>query len=122
MLYLTHIADALLLIVMIFLFAVPQLALGELANPPDSALISSPRGSPVVFAGDTLFLIYGRLGRFGPAERAAAISQRLIKLSHDPLYANDTVTFVHNDSFSDLLVGDIQLATVMDSDTLGSTW
>jgi small-conductance mechanosensitive channel len=86
----------------------------------DSAASQPPRGSPVVFAGDTLWRVVGRLGPFGPAERAAAISQRLERISHDPLHANDTVTFVHGDLFSDLVAGDVQLASVTDADTLGT--
>jgi small-conductance mechanosensitive channel len=100
-----------------FLLLYPHAAFGQSVRPPDSALVASPRGSPVVFAGDTLFLIYGRRGPFGPAERAVAISQRLERISHDPLHANDTVTVVHGDLISDLVAGDMQLATVMDSDT-----
>lgn len=89
-------------------------------HPPDSSAIPPLPGAPVIFAGDTLFRVYGRLGPFGPAERALAITNRLERLARDPMHSNDTVTFVHGDFFSDLLIGDVQIATVMDSDIHGT--
>ena len=44
---------------------------------PTDTTPPAPIGAPVIVGGDTLFLLYGRLGPFSPAQRAAAVSQRL---------------------------------------------
>jgi small-conductance mechanosensitive channel len=87
---------------------------------PDTVRSASSIGSPVVFFGDTLFMLYGSLGPFGPAERAAAVSARLRSLVEERTHANDTVTVISSAGFSDLLVGDKQLASVLDADTQGT--
>ncbi|MBO2011103.1 hypothetical protein [Hymenobacter negativus] len=52
---------------------------GAAAQAPDSLVpLPMPTGAAVVLApADTLFRVYGRVGAFGPKERAEAIARRL---------------------------------------------
>jgi small-conductance mechanosensitive channel len=73
-------------------------------------------GAPVVVDGDTLFFIQLRLGPFGPDERAAAITQRLVRLASDPLLAEDTVRIVEEVGSTDVMVGGVVVLSITDAD------
>lgn len=51
----------------------------------DTTKTPATAGAPVVFAGDTLFSLHARIGPFSPQDRARAITQRMSKLSQDPI-------------------------------------
>jgi small-conductance mechanosensitive channel len=82
--------------------------------PRDST--ASPAGAPVIYGLDTLFTLHGRLGPFGPAERATAIQQRLGRLGPALALGRDTIVIAEIEQRSELLVGDEVLMTVLDSD------
>lgn len=79
---------------------------------PDSAAA----GAPVVFRGDTLFRLYGSLGAFSAAERAAAVATRLEHVAAAIGSGADSVTVVDADTHTDLMVGDAVLMSVLDAD------
>ena len=84
--------------------------------PADSTL--RPAGAPVVLGSDTLFTLYGRLGPFGPPERAAAIAQRLARLGPGLAAGRDSIVVTEVEQRTELLVGDQVLMTVLDSDAV----
>jgi len=78
--------------------------------------VPAPAGATVVFGGDTLFTLYGRLGPFGPAERAVAIEQRLKQWGARLADDRDTIAVTEAEGRTELLVGDAVLMTVLDAD------
>jgi small-conductance mechanosensitive channel len=77
---------------------------------------AGPSGAPVVFEGDTLFVVQTRLGPFAPADRARAIVERLTRVAGDPLHAKDSALVVEGEGTADILVGDETITTVTDAD------
>ncbi len=79
-------------------------------------------GAPVVFGTDTLFRLYGNLGPFSAAARAAAIPGQLGRVA-PALEGGDSVVVTNGDSYSELAVGDVVVMTVVDADAqpLGAT-
>lgn len=79
----------------------------------DSAAVVAPAGAPVVLApADTLFRVYGRVGSFGPRERADAIQRRLEALLKAPVFAPDSLTVVDAEQDSEILYADQLLLSV----------
>jgi len=64
-----------------------SLAVAQVKTPAiKPALPETPTGAPVIFAGETLFTVYDKIGSFNPQERAKAIEDRLVRLSQaDPI-------------------------------------
>ena len=81
-------------------------------SPPPS----QPIGAPVVFADETLFVVYDKIGPFTPQERARAITERLAQLVKDPFTRIYPVTGVERETTSDLVYGDMVVMTVTDRD------
>jgi small-conductance mechanosensitive channel len=81
-------------------------------SPPPS----HPIGAPVVFADETLFVVYDKIGPFTPQERARAIAERLAQLVKDPFTRIYPVTGVERETTSDLVYGDMVVMTVTDRD------
>jgi small-conductance mechanosensitive channel len=77
---------------------------------------SATAGVPVVFEGQSLFSIRNRVGSFSPAERAQAVTDRLTKLSRDPLARIGTLTISDSESATDILAGDVIITSVTDAD------
>lgn len=75
-----------------------------------------PAGTPVVFADETLFVIYDKIGPFTPEERARAIAERLAQLAKDPFTRIYPVTAVDQDTTSELVYGEMVVMTVTDRD------
>ncbi|MDQ2766980.1 MAG: mechanosensitive ion channel family protein [Gemmatimonadota bacterium] len=97
-------------------------AQGSVASARDSVAASAPRadslaGSPVVFRDDTLFRLYGALGPFTPAQRAAAVVARLDDAAHTH-DALDSIVVIEQNGFSELLMRGVVLMTVVDSDAV----
>ncbi|MDA1081400.1 MAG: mechanosensitive ion channel [Gemmatimonadetes bacterium] len=69
--------------------------------------------APVVVRGDTVLIVPGRLGSFSAAERAAAIVDRVRRLSSTRV---DSVQLVVAPTSTDLLAGEVILMTVTDAD------
>jgi len=87
------------------------LALG--AQSPGPA--SRPE-APVVFRGQTLFLVRTRVGSFLPEARAQAIGQRMEKLVSDPFQPLPPLQAVDQETATDLLCGEIILMTITEED------
>lgn len=81
-------------------------------SPPPS----QPTGAPVVFADETLFVVYDKIGPFTPEERARAIAERLAQLTKDPFTRIYPVTAVDQETTSELVYGDMVVMTVTDRD------
>lgn len=81
-------------------------------SPPPS----QPSGTPVVFADETLFVVYDKIGPFTPEERARAITERLTLLSNDPFAKIYPVTAVDQETTSELLYDNMVVMTVTDRD------
>lgn len=80
------------------------------ALPPQAA------GAPVVFADETLFVLYDKLGPFTPHERAKAIEDRLIRLSQDPQILLDEIGINDIEHATILTAGDMIIMAVTDGD------
>lgn len=92
------------------------LARAQTPVPTPADTVAGPTGAAVVYGMDTLFTLYGRLGPFGPAERAAAIHHRLVRLGPNLADGGDSIVVAEVDARSELLVGDEVLMTVLDGD------
>lgn len=87
----------------------PTSSIGQASSP-------QPIGAPVVFADETLFTIYDKLGPFSPQERAQAITERLVRLAKDPFTRTYPVTAVDRETTSELVYGEMVVMTVTDHD------
>ena len=96
------------------------LAAQQVPGPPrDSAATTaqdSLAGVPVVVGGDTLFRVYGRLGPFGPEERAAAIENRMRLLVTTPRFVQDSAAMVEQEGVVELRAGESVLMSVTPAD------
>ncbi|WP_170170483.1 mechanosensitive ion channel family protein [Hymenobacter perfusus] len=89
------------------------------AQTPDS-LAPAARSAPTALAGaavvlppaDTLFRVYGRVGSFGPRERAEAIQRRLQALLDAPLFAPDSLYVVDAEQDSEIMYADAHVLSV----------
>ncbi|MBF9239426.1 hypothetical protein I2I05_18685 [Hymenobacter sp. BT683] len=89
------------------------------AQTPDSLAPAArpaptpPAGAAVVLApNDTLFRVYGRVGSFGPRERAEAIQGRLRALLDAPLFAPDSLYVVDSERDSEIMYADAHVLSV----------
>ncbi len=91
--------------------------------PPDTAAAPSdttdfvPAGAVVVFRGDTLFILYGSVGPFGPAERSRALIRRIDSLSNTMSAPQAEVVVRDSAGVTELLVGSTVLLRVTAADT-----
>jgi small-conductance mechanosensitive channel len=76
----------------------------------------APTGAPVLFHGDTLFVIQAPLGPFTAADRAAAVASRLARVTRDPTLRRDTLTAVVRGATADLMIGDLVVTSVTAAD------
>lgn len=81
-------------------------------SPPPA----QPIGAPVIFADETLFVLYDKIGPFTPQERARAIAERLMQLAKDPFTRIYPITAVDQGTTSELIYGDMVVMTVTDRD------
>ncbi len=77
---------------------------------------ATPDSAAVVLRGDTLFMVFGRLGPFSAAERAAAITSRIRALRTDGAQP-DSVRVVDDGGHSEVWVGPVTVLTVTAADT-----
>jgi small-conductance mechanosensitive channel len=84
-----------------------------------------PAGAPVVFADETLFVVYDKIGPFTPEERALAITERLARLAKDPFTRIYPITavdqgtrseLVYGETVSELVYGEMVVMTITDRD------
>lgn len=67
-----------------------------------------------------LLAIKTKVLSFSPEDRAKAVSSRLSKLAHDPLFHVDSLKVVDSDTTSDIAAGDMILMSVTDADALAA--
>ncbi len=70
-------------------------------------------GAPVIVRGDTVLYVPARFGAFTAAERAAAVADRVRKLSRVKV---DSLVLVVGETSTDVLAGETVLMTVSDAD------
>ena len=80
--------------------------------------VDSSFATAVVFHDDTLFRLYGNLGPFSAAQRAAAVSTRLADLARSAAERPDTVAVVERAESSELVTHGITIMSVLDSDAV----
>lgn len=96
----------------------PAPAGATMAAPIDTLAPAAPLSAPVLMDSDTLFMLYGHLGPFGPVERATAVNSRLIHWRAELARGTDTIHVAAIDERHQLSIGDQVLMTVLDADTL----
>jgi small-conductance mechanosensitive channel len=103
---------------------VPATALAQGGTPAapaqDTATTPPPADSlpttAVVFHDDTLFRLYGDLGPFSAAQRAAAASIRLADLARLSTEQPDTIAVIERAGYAELVAHGITIMSVLDSD------
>jgi len=90
------------------------------ATPPVSNLFKSfpskTTGAPVIFAEETLFVLYDKVGPFMPQERAKVIGDRLIQLSQDHTIPIDKIEVNDIEGIMILTAGISIIMSVTDGD------
>lgn len=80
---LRRVGNCLSISLLLISLAVPVAQAQQPAPSISPAPPETPAGAPVVFAGETLFTVYDKIGSFSPQERAKAIEDRLVRLSKE---------------------------------------
>lgn len=109
-----------MLLLLAFMVA-PGASLAETQTPTPTISQTpppQPTGAPVIFADETLFTIYDKLGPFTPQERAQAVAERLARLAKDPFTRIYPVTAADREATSELVYGEMVVMTVTDRDAL----
>ncbi|CAD5253756.1 MULTISPECIES: mechanosensitive ion channel family protein [unclassified Imperialibacter] len=75
-------------------------------------------GYPVTPFGDTLFMVFTKLGPVMPKERAANITKKIEVLYHDDNFKPDSLQVILNESTADITFGEMILMSVTDTDAL----
>lgn len=88
------------------------------ATPAAIQRADSLAGAPVIFRDDTLFRLYGSLGPFTAAQRAAAAAARLDETAHARGVQGDSVAAIDRNGYSDLVMRSTVLMSVVDSDAV----
>ncbi|QXV67519.1 hypothetical protein INP83_10675 [Mucilaginibacter sp. 21P] len=76
------------------------------------------KGFPVKPFLDTLFIVYSKQGSFTPAERAKAISERIVRLYEDFGFKPDSLQLNKSQTTVDLVYQDIIVTSVTEEDAL----
>lgn len=99
------------------------LSLPTAAQSPDSIPSTTQTARPVLQGAavvlppaDTLFRVYGRVGSFGPRERAEAIQRRLQDLLDAPLFSPDSLYVLEAEQDSEIMYADRQLLSVSEAE------
>lgn len=83
-----------------------------------TALLAQPP-APVVFEGDTLFLIEQRIGAFTAQQRAELVQANIKQLGKLPLAQFDSLVVVLNANSADVIHNNKVITTVSAADTIG---
>jgi len=76
------------------------------------------KGCPVLFADDTLFVVYNNSGSFSAIERANAISQRIEKIAHNYTFYADSIKIIPSENTYDIVYGEIIIMSVSSKDAV----
>jgi small-conductance mechanosensitive channel len=96
----------------------------SIAQQPDSVLVQqqdsvpAPTGVPVMYQGDTLFIIYSAIGPFTPENRALAIENRLKVLTRSVETLGDSFSIRPTKLTVDILYGNEVLMSLTEEDAL----
>lgn len=83
----------------------------------DSAPVNNPiDGTPVMLAGEKLFVIQAQVGSFSAAERAQAITQRIEAFANDGAIPVEALKVEDQDYSTSIAVGDKLLFTITEAD------
>lgn len=86
------------------------------AQVDSAAVPPAPRGVPVILNQDTLFHFIAPLGAFTAEQRAVTLRERLLELARNPFASIDSVYVVEAEGRSDIMVGELVLTSVTDTD------
>lgn len=81
-------------------------------------LKATSKGFPVIPFGDTLFLIYTKVGSFSAADRANAITDKINNLYHDYKFKPDSLAVNKSASNSEIVYHDLVVMSVNEMDAL----
>jgi small-conductance mechanosensitive channel len=81
-------------------------------------LKGSAKGFPVAPFGDTLFLIYTRVGSFNAEDRAASITEKIKKLYKDYEFSPDSLTVSESDASAEINYKDFMVMSVNELEAL----
>jgi len=100
------------------LLLLPAVPLGaQQATAPDTAAArQQPAAAPVIFRGDTLFVLHGTLGPFTPEERAHAVERRIRQVADDPLLTADRIVVADTMGAIDIRLDSLAIMTVTERD------
>lgn len=76
------------------------------------------KGFPVAPFGDTLFLVYTRVGPFSAHARAQSIDAKVNKIEEDVFYKADSLQIIAGEETTDLMYGDMIVLSVTENDAL----
>jgi len=77
------------------------------------------KGYPVIgVLGDTLLLIYSKIGAFTPKERANSISRKVKKLYDDDFLKIDSINVLTLDNTNDIVYGETIIMSISENDAL----
>jgi small-conductance mechanosensitive channel len=108
----------LILLLMLLAPATLFAQIDSLKQKPGADTVDKTKAFPIAPFHSILFLIYNRQGSFTPAERAEAVSNRIIKLSDDISFSADSLVVSPSESSADILYKDNILISVSDKDAL----
>ncbi|MCB9357040.1 MAG: mechanosensitive ion channel [Calditrichaeota bacterium] len=110
------------LLLLLILLSVAVCAIAEsdsASSARDLSALNGPpppvKGSPVVFRGDTLLILYASVGPFGPDVRAASITQRL-EQSVSVAGELPNLTLQNGDGYSELSFRDNRIGLIVQDD------
>ena len=86
------------------------------APPAKQATSPTQTAEAVLFDNQPLFTISSGILSFTPQERAQAISQRLEKVSRDPLLSSTMITIADHETTTDIVLQDLVLMSVTEAD------
>lgn len=103
---------ALFLAVLAFLVMTAALVRAELSEPETE----KEPGVPVVFYGETLFRVHGKLGPFTAEDRARGIARRMVVLAKEPAVPVESIRVTPGREISSIGVSQETIMTVSDED------
>lgn len=77
------------------------------------------KGYPVVgVMGDTVLMIYAKIGASAPKERAENISRKIKKLYEDDFFKSDSITIEESENTYDIIYGETIIMSVSENDAI----
>lgn len=83
-----------------------------------AALDRAGMGYPVAPFGDTLFLIFSKVGSYSPEERAASVTEKIQRVYGNELFNPDSIKLASGETSTDILFQDMAIMSVNDVEAL----